>query len=142
METYRTWVRLFELLRYYSWIVDRFHLSTRMVQKQIQGKDHDFSWLEERLHVLGFRLVFCTRTPESFAAARTERLKVSGNPAQYDNLQQFIEEQEQMRRLVSRSILQTLELDVSDNNVAAAANRVADWLETTGGLYALTEPER
>jgi hypothetical protein len=135
-------VRLFELLRYYSWIVDRFHLSTRMVQKQIQGKDYDFSWLEERLHVLGFRLVFCTRTPESFAAARTERLKVSGNPAQYDNLQQFIDEQEQMRRLVSESILQTLELDVSDNNVAAAADRVADWLETTGGLYALTEPER
>lgn len=24
METYRTWVRLFELLQYYSWIVDRF----------------------------------------------------------------------------------------------------------------------
>jgi len=135
-------VRLFELLRYYSWIVDRFHLSTRMVQKQIQGKDYDFSWLEERLHVLGFRLVFCTRTPESFAAARTERLKVSGNPAQYDNLQQFIDEQEQMRRLVSKSNLQTLELDVSNNDVAAAAERVADWLESTGGLYASTEPER
>ena len=135
-------MRLFELLRYYSWIVDRFHLSTRMVQKQIQGKDYDFSWLEERLHVLGFRLVFCTRTPESFAAARTERLKVSGNRAQYDNLQQFIDEQEQMRRLVSKSNLQTLELDVSNNDVAAAAERVADWLESTGGLYASTEPER
>jgi len=135
-------VRLFELLRYYSWIVDRFHLSTRMVQKQIQGKDYDFSWLEERLHVLGFRLVFCTRTLESFAAARTERLKVSGNRAQYDNLQQFIDEQEQMRRLVSKSNLQTLELDVSNNDVAAAAERVADWLESTGGLYASTEPER
>ncbi len=29
METYATWARLFELLPYYSWIVDRFHLSTR-----------------------------------------------------------------------------------------------------------------
>ena len=47
-----------------------------------------------------------------------------------------------MRRLVRGSILQTLELDVSDNNVAAAADRVADWLETTGGLYASTELER
>jgi hypothetical protein len=142
LETYRTWVRLFELLQYYSWIVDRFHLATRMVQNQIHGKDYDFSWLEERLHALGFRLVFCTRTPESFAAARSERLKVSGNPVQYDNLPQFIDEQEQMRRLVGGSILQTLELDVSDNNVGLAADRIADWLETTGGLHAATEPER
>jgi hypothetical protein len=130
------------LLQYYSWIVDRFHLATRMVQNQIHGKDYDFSWLEERLHALGFRLVFCTRTPESFAAARSERLKVSGNPVQYDNLPQFIDEQEQMRRLVGGSILQTLELDVSDNNVGLAADRIADWLETTGGLHAATEPER
>ena len=28
METYRTWAHLFELMRYYSWIVDRFHAST------------------------------------------------------------------------------------------------------------------
>ena len=32
METYATWVRLFELQRYYSWIVDRFHISTRAYQ--------------------------------------------------------------------------------------------------------------
>ena len=36
----------------------------------------------------------------------------------------------------------SLELDVSDNDVAAAADRVADWLEITGGLYASTEPGR
>jgi hypothetical protein len=140
LETYRTWVRLFELLRYYSWIIDRFHLSTRMVQSRIHGKDLDFLWLEERLRALGFHLVFCTRTPDSFATARSERLKVSGNPAQYDNLQQFIDEQEQMRHLVSGSILQTLDLDVSDNDVTAAADRVADWLEETGGLCAPIEP--
>lgn len=29
METYYTWPRLFELLQYYSWIVDRFLISTR-----------------------------------------------------------------------------------------------------------------
>lgn len=139
LETYCTWVRLFELLPYYSWIVDRFHLSTRLVQSRIHGKDHDFSWLEERLHAIGFHLVFCTRTPDSFAAARSERLKVSGNPAQYDNLQQFVDEQEQMRHLVSGSILPALELDISDNDVGAAADRVADWLERTGGLHAPME---
>ena len=136
METYRTWVRLFELLRYYSWIVDRFHLSTRLYQLQAYGKEYDFGWLEERLARLGFHLVFCTRTPESFATARAERLKVSGKPSQYDDLQVFVEEQALMRRLVSESILPTLELDVSDNDVSAAADRIADWLEETGGLYA------
>ena len=34
METYATWVRLFELQRHYSWIVDRFHISTMMWQAE------------------------------------------------------------------------------------------------------------
>ena len=55
METYRTWVRLFELLPYYSWIVDRFHISTRMYQLQARDKDYDFRWLEARLAPLGFQ---------------------------------------------------------------------------------------
>ena len=136
METYHTWARLFELQRYYSWIVDRFHISTRMYQLRIYGKDYDFRWLEERLCALGFRLVFCTRTLESFEAARAERLKVSGNPSQYDDLQVFVHEQELMRRLVGESILPRLDLDISDNDVAGAVERIADWMEQTGGLWA------
>jgi hypothetical protein len=136
METYRTWARLFELQRYYSWIVDRFHLSTRAYQQHTRGVDYDFRWLEERLQPLGFHLVFCIRTPDSFAAARAERLKVSGNPAQYDDLTVFIDEQERMRALVSDSMLPTLELDVSGDDVPAAADRVADWMAATGGLWA------
>ncbi len=136
LETYRTWARLFELLRYYSWIVDRFHISTRAYQLQAYGKDYDFRWLEERLAALGFRLVFCTRTAESFAAARAERLKVSGNPSQYDDLDRFRREQELLRRLVGESILPTLELDISDNDVPRAVERIADWMEETGGLWA------
>lgn len=135
METYRTWVRMFELQRYYSWIVDRFHLSTQMYQLQHYSKYYDFRWLEERLLPLGFRLVLCTRTPESFAIAREERLKISGNPSQYDDLTQFIEEQERIQELVSHSLLHTLHLDVSDNSVSNAADAIADWLEATGGLY-------
>ncbi|MDH4216618.1 MAG: hypothetical protein OEV23_06975, partial [Gallionella sp.] len=135
METYRTWVRLFELQRYYSWIVDRFHISTQMYQWRNYGKHYDFRWLEDRLRPIGFRLVFCTRTPESFEAARAERLKVSGNPSQYDNLQAFIDEQELMRKLVSESTLPALTLDVSDNNVQNAVEKIADWMEQTGGLY-------
>jgi hypothetical protein len=135
METYATWVRLFELQRYYSWIVDRFHISTRAYQLQTYGINYDFCWLEERLHALGFHLVLCTRTPESFHQAREERLKVSGNPSQYDDLDRFITEQELMRRLAGESLLPVLELDISDSDVPHAADHVADWLESTGGLY-------
>ena len=136
LETYSTWARLIELQRYYSWIVDRFHISTQAYQLRAHGKRYDFNWLEDRLRPLGFRLVFCTRTPESFEAARAERLKVSGNPAQYNVLSVFVEEQEMIRELVAASTLPTLELDVSDGDVAGAADRIADWLEATGGLYA------
>ncbi len=135
METYHTWARLFELQRYYSWIIDRFHLSTRAHQLQAHGTDYGFRWLEQRLQPLGFHLVLITRSPESFAAARLERLKVSGNPSQYDDMQAFIAEQELMRRLASESILPHLELDISDNDIALATERIVDWMEVRGGLW-------
>ena len=83
---------------------------------------------------LGFRLILCTRRADSFARAREQRLAVSGNPRQYDDLEPFIAEQEEMRREVRRSLLPSLEVDVSDDDVAGATGRIADWLESTGGL--------
>lgn len=135
LETYRTWVRLFELQRYYSWIIDRFHLSTQMYQLRRYGRHYDFKWLEDRLRPLGFRLVFCTRTPESFEAARKERLKISGNPRQYEDLNVFVNEQNLLRDLVTQSTLPTLTVDVSDNDVSHAVDKIADWLERTDGLF-------
>ena len=134
METYATWARLFELQRYYSWIVDRFHVSTIVHQRRAHGREYDFRWLEERLLPLGFRLILCTRRADSFARAREQRLAVSGNPRQYDDLAPFVAEQEEMRREVRRSLLPSLEVDVSDDDVAGATGRIADWLESTGGL--------
>jgi len=135
LETYRTWVRLFELQRYYSWIIDRFHISTQMYQWRRYGRRYDFNWLEDRLWPLRFRLVFCTRTPESFEAAREQRLTVSGNPSQYDDLQAFVEEQERFRELIGKSTLPTFTVDVSDSSVPDAVEKIADWLEDSGGLY-------
>ena len=34
MKTYETWLQLFELMPYYSWIIDRFHISTILYQKK------------------------------------------------------------------------------------------------------------
>lgn len=137
LETYETWVRLFELQRYYSWIVDRWHLSTQLYQLRTFGKRYDFTWLEKRLLPLGFRLVICTRSPDSFERARAERLVISGNPTQYDDLQRFVEEQEALRGLAKASQLPQVTIDISDNDVPAAVDRIATWLEETGGLYLL-----
>jgi hypothetical protein len=135
MDTYRTWLRLFQHIRFYSWIVDRFHISTQVHQFMRRGVTYDFSWLEQGLKELGFRLVFCHRSPGSFAAARAERIKVSGKPSQYDDLQIFIHEQEVMQRFVGASQIEALYLDISDDDVPKAVESIADWLEATDGLY-------
>ena len=134
IETYAAWATLFENLRHYSWIVDRFHLSTLVWQRRERGRAPDLDWLDRRLQAIGFRLVLCGRRPESFAAARARRLEVSGNPSQYDDLELFVEEQERFRSAAEASRLERLELDVSDDDPAAAADRIADWLAATGGL--------
>lgn len=129
LETYATWARLFELQRHYSWIVDRFHISTMMHQWLYHGKRYDFDWLEERLLPLGFRVVFCMRDPATFPEAREERLLVSGNPAQYDDLGLFIREQDCFLELTGRSRLPVLVLDSSDGDIPRMASAVADWLD-------------
>jgi hypothetical protein len=135
LETYRTWVRLFELQKYYSWIVDRFHLSTQVYQWMERKKKYEFGWLEDRLLPLGFHVVFLTRPPESFAAARLERLPVSGNPGQYDDCDKFVREQEHFREAIGRSLLPWKEFDCSQLTANGIADQIADWLSETGGLY-------
>ena len=82
--------------------------------------------MEERLLPLNFRLVFLNHTPESFAAARAERLKVSGKTDQYNILEIFVREQELIKRLVGESILPKFELDSSDNDISCAVEKIAD----------------
>lgn len=135
METYDAWARIFELQRYYSWIVDRFHLSTKVYQKKYEGRDYDFNWLEKRLLPLGFHVAVLTRSDESFYAARERRLKVSGNPSQYDNIGIFMEEQEMMRTAASGSVLPLREFDISDNDLSRVADEIVEWMRGTGGLY-------
>lgn len=135
METYDAWAKIFELQRYYSWIVDRFHLSTMVFQKKYEGRDYDFHWLEKRLLPLGFHVAVLTRSDESFYAARERRLKVSGNPSQYDNIGIFMEEQKMMRAVASGSILPLREFDISDNDLSRVADEIVEWMRGTGGLY-------
>ncbi|WP_434438764.1 hypothetical protein [Lentzea sp. E54] len=129
IETYETWMRMFELQRYYSWIVDRFHLSTMAYQER-QGREFDFGWLEERLKPLNFAIVLCTRPEDTFEEAREERLKISANPKQYVSLEPFIAEQQQLRALAAKSILPVFEFDVTRHG----PDDVAEWLDERGLL--------
>ena len=135
IEVYRTWLKMFELQKYYSWIVDRFHISTRAYQITNHKTDYDFEWLENGLGDLGFVLVYLTRSSDSFAAAREERLKISGNPAQYDDLSLFVKEQDLLNRLVGESRLDTLTLDISDDDVEGAVEKIAAWMQLEDRLY-------
>jgi thymidylate kinase len=135
METFHTYTRLFELQRDFYWIVDRFHISAAVYQLTQRGKLLDFSWLEDRLAALDFRLVLCTRRPETFEEARQERIAYSEHPWRYDNLDLFIEEQEVMREFFEKSPLKKLEVDVSDSSEKDAATRILDWAESTGGFW-------
>ncbi len=136
LETYQTWVRLLELQKYYSWIIDRWHISTQMVQRMQYQNEVDFSWLEERLGKIGFVLVYLHRSAESFESARTRRLKVSGNPSQYDDLEIFIREQEIVKQLVEASSLPVLSIDVSNNDIPGVVDEIADYLHDSGKIYA------
>jgi len=139
LETYDTWVRLIELMPHYSWIVDRFHLSTRAYQLTHRGRDVDFTALEARLRALDFHLVLCTRRDGTWEAARAVRLEISGKPSQYDDLSVFVREQELLRRLASESSLPVLELDMSEGDIDGACDRIADWMTRTGGLWPRAE---
>lgn len=131
MAGYDAWLQLFRVHRYYPWFVDRFHIST-LVEQAARGTPEDLDHVDEALAELGFSLIHCVRRPETFEAARAERLKVSGNPSQYDDLTPFLREQEAMAEAVRASRLPSLTLDMSDGDVAASADVVADWLAREG----------
>ena len=57
---------------------------------------------------------------------------------QYDDLHAFIDEQEFLYNLIAKSTLPTLMVDISDNDIPKAVNKIAEWLEKTGGLYMQT----
>ena len=85
---------------------------------------------------LGFHVVLCTWRPETFAAAREVRLRVSGKPDQYDDLDRFVREQERFRAACAASALPVLEIDMTDRAMDDACEEIADWMSGTGGLWA------
>ncbi|MFG0305132.1 MAG: hypothetical protein ACF8Q5_02820 [Phycisphaerales bacterium JB040] len=127
---FRAWLDLFECLRFEAWFVDRFHLSMRAEMERAgrwdDGLESLYDEIDERLHASGFGLVLSLRDEDSFEAARAERLKVSGNPSQYDDLGVFIADQRRMRELAKACRLPVLEVDAADQPGSVEA--IAGWL--------------
>jgi hypothetical protein len=61
------------------------------------------------------------------------------NPLIAQLLTPFIREQELMRELIAKSLLPSLTLDISDNDIPGAVDQGADWLEQSDGLYMRTD---
>ncbi len=60
-------------------------------------------------------------------AAREERLRVSADPSQYDDLGVFVREQDALRKAAARGALPVLGLDVTNRSEAELADVVTDW---------------
>jgi len=128
MQNYRTWVSLIELQRHSGWIIDRFHLTTCKYQLLNYQSEYAFDWLEERLKKCYFHQILVTQEPEVLR----EALMASGRTSQFDTM---IQEQNLLRQLASKSILPTVEIEVSDNDVDNTTDRIADWIESVGGNF-------
>lgn len=133
-DSYETYLRMLELHKDYYWIIDRFHISTIVHQKQ-QGRIIDLDWVDNRLSALGFVLVHLKRRPSTFGEARRERLRYSENPDRYHRLEAFISEQELVTGLVAKSSMRSISVDVSDGNVQRIAQEIVDWIKKAGLFY-------
>jgi hypothetical protein len=127
MQNYRTWMSLIELQRHTGWVIDRFHLTTRVYQLQHYQTDYAFDWLEERLQKCGFHQVLVIQTPDSLR----EAICRPGNLSQL-KFDTIIEEQNLLCQLAATSILPTSEIVVSENDTHKTADKVADWIESIG----------
>jgi len=135
MRGYDAWVNLFERLPMCSWIIDRFHISTSVFQYITHNKTINFNWLERRLKKLNFIIVFCHRSSGTFQSAREDRVKISENPHQYRDLNVYIEEQYLYEEFIKKSIIPSIKVDVSNNNINGAVNKILDWYESNSTLW-------
>ena len=134
MKNYGTWVRLIEMQGLYNWIIDRFHVSTQQYQLQNNNNGCDFGWLEERFLKLGFHLVYVVQNEEALRKAIKNRERMNFA----DDIEAIAKEQNQYREIVKKSILPTLELDISMMSIQEAVGNISDWYDE---IYSYTVPE-
>jgi len=57
------------------------------------------------------------------------------HPSQYDDLSIFIKEQKEFSKFVEKSLLKSVEIDVSDGDIDSICDDICDWYEETDGIY-------
>ena len=96
----------------------------------------DFTWLEQRLVPLGFRLVLVTRSEEASRELLSRaQAQGSADPTIPENVMQVMVDQMVMERLYQKSSLLKLKVDYSDGDTGRVVGEIADWLLKTGGLH-------
>lgn len=134
-DCFRNHIELLRLHRDYYWIIDRYHISTLAHQGALYGRQLDLGWVDSSLRDLGFVLVHCWRHPDTFPAARENRLQYSENPERYNDLGRFVREQELMADLISTSSMSSMRVDVSDDDVDRVAQEIIDWMKSNGTFW-------
>ena len=134
LKNYGIWTRLIELQRHFNWIIDRFHISTQQYQIQHNNNECDFNWLEERFLKLGFHLVYVYQSAE----AMESKMVNLGLPDIKDEIEKLILEQDLLQEITSKSVLPTLELNISEKDIQETVDNIVDWFEEVSSY---TPPE-
>lgn len=132
---FEAWIKIFEIHRDYYWIVDRFHISTKVFQKGEYDRDYDFRWIENRLVNLGFFLVHLTRSADTYQDAKEQRLTFSENRHRYSNINKILRERSAYKKYISESVITHFDIDISDNDVDRAADEILEEIERRDGFW-------
>ena len=129
MEAFYHLVRILQIFRYQTFVIDRFHISAQFFQRKFRNMYTDFIWLEEMLLPLDARIILCTRDPKTYEAALQKRLSQSYHPELYPTSnEEFAKDQEIYRRLVQQSYLKSLKVDVTNGNLERVIREIVQWL--------------
>lgn len=124
---YKTWLNLFEMQQNRFWVIDGFHLSTKVYQEIHNKIDFEVNWIEEKLKELDFKLVLCQRKKDTFRSAIEQEKKISSNEIDL-KIQSLQKEQDFFEKFFEQSRLSKLVVDVSHGNFKKSAKEIANWV--------------
>ncbi|KAA3600430.1 MAG: hypothetical protein DWQ06_09305 [Calditrichaeota bacterium] len=124
---YKTWLELIKVQNDRFWVIDGFHLATKVYQKIYNSFDFDIKWIEEKLKESEFKLVLCKREESSFLRAieENENLNERERQIKISNLKR---EQVTFEEEFEKSTLEKIIVDVTHGNFKKSSNEIANWI--------------
>ncbi len=127
IQLYKTWLDLIKVQNDRFWVIDGFHLATKIYQKVYNNFDFDVKWIEERLKESDFKLVLCKREESSFQRVIEENEKLNEEEKQI-KISNLRKEQIAFEEEFEKSTLEKRIIDVSHGNFKKSSNEIASWL--------------